>query len=471
METITADIAIIGAGSGGLSVAAGASQLGLKVVLFEAGEMGGDCLNTGCVPSKALIAAGKQAHAMRTASRFGIADVAPQVDWSAVKAHVRGVIDTIAPIDSQERFEGFGVRVVRAFARFTGPRTVTGGDVEVTAKRIVLASGGRPFIPPIPGLAETPHLTNETIFAVDPFPRHLIVLGAGPIGIELGQAFARLGAAVTILEAAEPLARFEPEARAVVLEALAREGVTLRAQTAATTVRRTDDGVAVTTSAGDEIEGSHLLVAVGRRANVENIGLEAAGIQVSRNGVVTDDRLRTTNPAVYAVGDVAGREQLTHAAGWHASALVRTLLFRAPTRADAVALPSAVYCEPELAMIGLTEAEARAQHGDAVRCVHWAAAENDRAQAERDTEGFVKIVTGRGGRILGATAVGAQAADLLAPIGLAMAQRLTIRALTGPVAPYPTRGELLKRAAGSFYTPTLFSDRTRAVVRFLWRLP
>lgn len=471
METITADIAIIGAGSGGLSVAAGASQLGLKVVLFEAGEMGGDCLNTGCVPSKALIAAGKQAHAMRTASRFGIADVEPQVNWAAVKAHVQGVIDTIAPIDSQERFEGFGVRVVRAFARFTGPRTVTGGDVEVTAKRIVLASGGRPFIPPIPGLAETPHLTNETIFAVDPFPRHLIVLGAGPIGIELGQAFARLGAAVTILEAAEPLARFEPEARALVLAALAHEGVTVRSATVATAVRSTDDGVAVTTAAGDVIEGSHLLVAVGRRANVENIGLEAAGVAVGRNGVETDAYLRTTNPAVYAVGDVAGREQLTHAAGWHASALVRTLLFRAATRADAVALPSAVYCEPELAMIGLTEAEARAHHGDKVKAVRWAAEENDRALAERDVEGFVKIVTGPGGRILGATAVGAQAADLLAPIGLAMAQRLTIRALTGPVAAYPTRGELLKRAAGSFYTPTLFSDRTRALVRFLWRLP
>jgi pyruvate/2-oxoglutarate dehydrogenase complex dihydrolipoamide dehydrogenase (E3) component len=471
MERITADIAIIGAGSGGLSVAAGASQLGLKVVLFEAGEMGGDCLNTGCVPSKALIAAGKQARAMRTASRFGIADVEPQVDWAAVKAHVQGVIDTIAPIDSQERFEGFGVRVVRVFGRFTGPRTVTGGDVEVTAKRIVLASGGRPFIPPIPGLAQTPHLTNETIFALDRLPQHLIVLGAGPIGIELGQAFARLGSAVTILEAAEPLARFEPEARAVVLAALAHEGVTVRSATAATAVRATDSGVAVTTAAGDVIEGSHLLVAVGRRANVENIGLEAAGVAVGRNGVETDAYLRTTNPAVYAVGDVAGREQLTHAAGWHASALVRTLLFRAATRADAVALPSAVYCEPELAMIGLTEAEARAHHGDKVKAVRWAAEENDRAQAERDVEGFVKIVTGPGGRILGATAVGAQAADLLAPIGLAMAQRLTIRALTGPVAAYPTRGELLKRAAGSFYTPTLFSDRTRALVRFLWRLP
>jgi pyruvate/2-oxoglutarate dehydrogenase complex dihydrolipoamide dehydrogenase (E3) component len=471
MERITADIAIIGAGSGGLSVAAGASQLGLKVVLFEAGEMGGDCLNTGCVPSKALIAAGKQARAMRTASRFGIADVEPQVDWAAVKAHVQGVIDTIAPIDSQERFEGFGVRVVRAFARFTGPRTVTGGDVEVTAKRIVLASGGRPFIPPIPGLAQTPHLTNETIFALDRLPQHLIVLGAGPIGVELGQAFARLGSAVTILEAAEPLARFEPEARAVVLEALAHEGVTVRSATAATAVRVTDSGVAVTTAAGDVVEGSHLLVAVGRRANVENIGLEVAGVAIGRNGVETDAYLRTTNPAVYAVGDVAGREQLTHAAGWHASALVRTLLFRAATRADAVALPSAVYCEPELAMIGLTEAEARAHHGDKVKAVRWAAEENDRAQAERDVEGFVKIVTGPAGRILGATAVGAQAADLLAPIGLAMAQRLTIRALTGPVAAYPTRGELLKRAAGSFYTPTLFSDRTRALVRFLWRLP
>lgn len=473
-EQIRADLAVIGGGSGGLSVAAGAAQLGLKVVLFEAGEMGGDCLNSGCVPSKAILAAAHAAQAMRDAGRFGLAPAAPQIDWAAVKAHVRGVIDTIAPIDSQERFEGLGVRVVREFARFESPRVVGSESVSVSARRIVLAAGGRAAIPPIPGLAEAPYLTNETIFSAPDFPRHLLVLGAGPIGIELGQAFRRLGAEVTLIDAATALAREDAEAAEVVKDALRAEGVALieRAKVTAASheagcirLAAEVDGVA------RMIEGSHLLVAVGRKPAFAGLNLEAAGIECDGKGVKTRPNLRTSNPRVWAVGDIAGREQLTHAAGWHASAFVRSALFKATTRADATPMPRAVYCDPELAQVGLTEAEARDRHGDTVKTVRWDFHENDRAQAERDARGFVKLVIGKGGRLLGATCVGQNAGDLIQSVTLAMSAGLKVRALTGFLAAYPTRGEAVKRAAGAYFTPVLFSPRTKALVGLLQRLP
>lgn len=464
---LTVDLCVIGAGAGGLSVAAGASQLGLKVVLFEAGEMGGDCLNTGCVPSKALITAGKAAHAMRHAARFGITPVEPRIDWAGVKAHLRHVIDTIAPIDSQERFEGLGVTVVREWARFADPVTVESDSLRVRAKRFVLASGAEAFVPPIPGLAETPYLTNETIFSAPEFPARLIVLGGGAIGVELGQAFARLGAAVTIVEAETLLARFESEAAGLVRASLQADGVRLHEKARAVAARPDGAGVAITLDTGVVVEGSHLLVAVGRKARIEGIGLDAAGVEVSARGVKTDPFLRTTNPRIYAVGDVAGREALTHAAGWHASALVRTLLFRSATRADGVAMPAAVYCDPGVAMIGASPDAPPA----GAKVLRWSFEENDRAQAERATEGFAKLVVGKGGRILGASIVGEGAGDLVHMAAFAMANGIGVRGLTKPVAPYPTRGEILKRLGSAYYTPTLFSERTRNLVRMLWRLP
>jgi pyruvate/2-oxoglutarate dehydrogenase complex dihydrolipoamide dehydrogenase (E3) component len=475
MKAISADIAVIGAGSGGLSVAAGAAQLGLRVVLFERGEMGGDCLNHGCVPSKALIAAGKAAQAFRTAERFGVASAEPQIDWAAVKAHVAGVIATIAPIDSQERFEGLGVTVVRESARFADPRTVISDSMRVRADRIVIATGARAFVPDIPGLADTPFLTNETIFSAPAFPRRLIILGAGPIGIELGQAFRRLGAEVTILEAARALGLFDADAATLAVEALRREGVIVREGAKAVAVSRSGDGVRVDveeTGGRSTVEGSHLLVAIGRRAVIDGLDLDRGGVRATAKGVETDAFLRSvSNPRVYAVGDVAGREQLTHAAGWHASAFVRTALFKARTRADAAPMPAAVYCDPEIAQIGLNEADARARHGHKVRVVSWPFHDNDRAQAERAADGFARLVVGPRGRILGATVVGDGAADIIQIAGVAMANGLGLRALTNIVAPYPTRGEIVKRAAGAYYTPLLFSAGTRRLVNVLKRLP
>lgn len=471
MKTLKADLAVIGAGSGGLSVASGAAQLGLRVVLFERGAMGGDCLNTGCVPSKALIAAARRAHQMRTATLFGITSVSPQVDWRAVRAHINGVIETIAPIDSQERFEGLGCIVVREHARFVGPRTVESDTVRVEARRIVVAAGGRAAIPDIPGIDDVRVLTNETIFQIDALPSHLVVLGAGPIGVELGQAFRRLGAAVTLIEAMAPLGRFDPELAGLAVAGLSHEGVNIRQGVRVVRVDPDGDAIRLLLSDGETLRASHVLAAAGRTANVEGLNLDAAGIAYTAKGVQTDDTLRTSNPRVWAVGDIAGREQLTHAAGWHASVFVRRVLFRAGGNAASAPMPAAVYTDPELAHIGLTEAQARERHGDRVKVSRWRFEENDRAQAERSTEGLVKIVIDAKGAILGGGIVGEGAGDLLQIVGLAMANGLKLRALTAQIAPYPTRGEAVKRAASAHFAPLVFGPRARALVGFLSRLP
>lgn len=475
MNDYKPDLCIIGAGSAGLSLAAGAAQLGLSVVLFEAGEMGGDCLNYGCVPSKALIAAAHQAHAIREAAKFGIAASEPQIDWAAVKAHVKGVIAAIAPNDSQERFEGFGVVVIRERAHFTDADTVVSESARVRAKRFVIATGSRAMVPPIPGFDQTPNLTNETIFDIDQAPRHLLVLGGGAIGIELGQAFARLGAQVTIVEAATALGASDREAAEIVLAQLKRENIDVlegwRAQSAASTANGVTLQIADAHGAARALEGSHLLVAAGRAPNFEGLGLAEAGVAFDKRRITTSSTLRSTsNAKVWALGDAAGGG-FTHTAGWHASVFVRNVLFKARAPADALAMPAVTFSDPELAQIGLTEAQARERFGDSIKTTRWTFEENDRAQAQRQTEGFCKIVIGKGGAILGATIVGADAGELIAPIALAMSSKLGVRALTGPVLPYPTRSEIWKRAAGAHFTPTLFSGPTRALVGLLKRIP
>ncbi|MEM9013761.1 MAG: FAD-dependent oxidoreductase [Pseudomonadota bacterium] len=464
-QSINADLCIIGAGSAGLSVAAGAAQLGRNVVLIEKGEMGGDCLNYGCVPSKALLAAAARAQAFRTSQKFGIAPAEPKVDFPAVMAHVREVIDTIAPIDSQERFEGLGVTVLRDHAEFTGERQVKAGATLVDAKHIVIATGSTPFVPPIDGLAETPFLTNETLFENTTLPEHLLVIGGGPIGVEMAQAHARLGARVTLLEGAPTiLGKDDPALVSILRDKLIEEGVTILENAAVEKVRRTDAGVAVI-AGGNEIAGSHLLVAVGRRPNVEGLNLEAAGVAYDRKGVTVNAYLRTTNRRVYAIGDVAGGRQFTHVAGYHASALVRTILFKAPTKNNEVIAPAVTYSDPELAQVGMTEAKA-AEQGP-IKTANWPFDENDRAQAERNTIGLVKVVTKPNGEILGASILGPGAGDLIQAWAYAIANKQKIRSFTNMISPYPTRGEANKRAAGAWYTPTLFSPRTRRLVSFL----
>ena len=468
---IKTDLCVIGAGSGGLAVAAGAVQMGAEVVLIEQGKMGGDCLNYGCVPSKALIAAGKAAHTIRSAGRFGVNGHEPAIDFPAVHAHVHGVIAGIAPHDSQERFEGLGVQVIRAHARFTGPQEVEAGGARIRARRFVVATGSSPAVPPVPGLAEMPYLTNETVFDLTERPEHLIVIGGGPIGCELAQAHRRLGARVTLLERFSILPKDDPAAVEVVRHHLLAEGIDLREQVEITEVGREGNGIAVTLNEGEfrqRITGSHVLVAAGRRANVDDLGLEAAGIEHSARGIQVDDRLRTSNKRVFAIGDVAGGFQFTHMAAYHAGIVIRNALFKLPAKVDERAVPWVTYTAPELAHVGLTEIMAK-DRGVALSPLTWPFADNDRAQAERATAGFVKALVDRRGRVRGATIVGEHAGELIQPWALAVGQGLKIGALAQLIAPYPTLGEASKRAAGSFYTPTLFGPRTRKIVRFLQR--
>ncbi|HYG91911.1 MAG TPA: FAD-dependent oxidoreductase [Azospirillum sp.] len=464
-ERIQCDICVIGAGSGGLSVAAAAAQMGAKTVLIERGAMGGDCLNTGCVPSKALLAAAKAAQAVRTAGKFGINGHQPAIDFAAVHAHVRGVIAGIAPHDSQERFEGLGVRVIRASAQFTGPDCVEVDGVAVRARRFVLATGSRAAVPPIPGIDGVPYLTNETIFERTAAPEHLVVLGGGPVGLEMAQAHRRLGARVTVVEKLSLLPRDDPELVEVVRRRLRSEGVDLIEGVGVAAVARAGNGIAAVLDDDRRIEGSDLLVAAGRRPNVEDMNLEAAGIEASRGGVVTDKRLRTTNRRVFAVGDVTGGPAFTHVAGYHAGIVVRNALFRLPAKVTYAALPWVTYTEPELAQVGPTEAEARAAYGT-IDVLRTPFADNDRAHTEGETDGLVKVMAHRG-RVIGASIVGPHAGEQLALWCLAVAQRAKVSTLAGLVLPYPTLSEAGKRAAGSLFTPTLFSGRTRALVRAL----
>jgi pyruvate/2-oxoglutarate dehydrogenase complex dihydrolipoamide dehydrogenase (E3) component len=472
-ERLAADICVIGAGSGGLSVAAGASELGMKTVLFERAKMGGDCLNYGCVPSKSLLAAAKRVKAARFNGAFGLSDAPPTVDFPAVMRHVHEVIAAIAPNDSVERFEGMGVRVIQASARFAGPQEVAAGDLVVAARRIVIATGSAPSVPPIPGLKDVPFLTNETVFENTVLPEHLIVIGGGPIGLEMAQAHRLLGARVTVLEAARILAKDDPELAELLIQRLVADGVAIEAGVKIRRVERAGTRIAAVLEDGAgerRIEGSHLLVATGRRANLAGLDLDKAGIKTDeRGGLILDRRLRTTNRRVYAVGDAAGGPQFTHIAGYHAGIVIRNALFRLPAKVDYRALPWVTYTDPELAQIGMTEAEALKAHPGDVQVLRWPFHENDRAQAERETHGLVKVLVRRSGRVLGASMIGAHAGELIQPWGLAISGGLKLSTMAGFIAPYPTLAEVNKRAAGSFYTPKLFSERTRRIVRLLAR--
>jgi pyruvate/2-oxoglutarate dehydrogenase complex dihydrolipoamide dehydrogenase (E3) component len=456
MTVIETDICVIGAGSGGLSVAAGAVQMGARVVLIEAGEMGGDCLNAGCVPSKALIAAAKVAEAQRRGFR-GITPVAPQVDFGAVKDHVAAVIAQIAPVDSQERFEGLGCTVIRAFARFTGPGEVEAGGTRVRARRFVIATGSRPFVPPIPGVEATPYLTNETIFDLREKPGHLIVIGGGPIGVEMAQAHRRLGCEVTVIEGAKVLGREDPELATVVVDALRAEGIRLVEGQPVVRLGGTEGAVEVTLGDGSQVTGTHLLMAVGRKVALADMGLDAAGVAHTPKGVTVDARLRSTNRRVFAVGDAAGGLQFTHVAGWHAGIVIRQAVLGLPAKADPRAVPRATFTEPELAHVGLTEDEARKAHGDKLTVIRADLHHNDRAIAEGKAKGFAKVMIVKG-RPVGASIVGPQAGEMIGLWALALSARLKMSAVAGMIAPYPTLGEVSKRAAGAYFSPQLFAN-------------
>ncbi|MTI03207.1 NAD(P)/FAD-dependent oxidoreductase [Roseibium sp. RKSG952] len=469
MQELKTDILVIGAGSGGLSVAAGASQMGADVILLEGHKMGGDCLNFGCVPSKALIASGKAAYAQAHSSAFGVADATPQVNYASAMEHVRDVIAQIEPMDSQERFEGFGVRVIREYGTFISPTQVQAGNNVITARRVVVATGSSPLVPPIPGLDQVPHFTNETIFDLRDKPEHLLIIGAGPIGMEMAQAHIRLGCKVTVIEGMTALGKDDPEAAAIVIDSLRVEGVEIHEKEMVAQIRGTAGAVEVVTENGDIYAGSHLLIAAGRKANIERLNLEAAGIDRTRTGIKTDASLRTSNRRVYAIGDVAGGMQFTHVAGYQAGVIIRSALFGLPSKAKTSHIPWATYTDPELAQVGLTEAQAREQHGDKLEIARFDYHHNDRAVAERKTKGFIKAMVVKG-RPVGVTIVGHQAGELINLWSLALANNLKMGQIAAMVSPYPTIGELNKRVAGAYFSPRLFENQTvKRVVRFVQR--
>jgi len=443
--------------------------MGADVVLLEGHKMGGDCLNYGCVPSKALLASAKAAYGQAHASAFGVGDVTPQIDYAAAKDHVAQVIAQISPVDSQERFEGFGVRVIREFGSFLSPTEVQAGDHIITARRIVIATGSSPLVPPIPGLDSVPYETNETLFELRDKPRHLLILGGGPIGMEMAQAHIRLGCKVTVIEGAKALGRDDPELAAVVLDALRAEGVTVAEGAMAAHISGQAGAIDVQAQDGRVFSGTHLLVALGRKTNTDRLNLDAAGIETTRAGIKVDASLRSSNRRVYAIGDVAGGLQFTHVAGYHAGVIIKSALFGLPSKANTAHVPWATYTDPELAQVGLAEAEARAQHGTRLEVARFDFHHNDRAIAERKTTGFIKVMVVKG-RPVGVSIVGHQAGELINLWSLVIANRLKMGQVAAMVSPYPTIGEVNKRAAGAYFSPRLFDNPTvKRVVGFVQR--
>lgn len=466
------DLAVIGAGAAGLSVTYVAAQLGLRVALIERARMGGDCLNVGCVPSKALLAAGHAASAVRGAGRFGVDAPEPAIRWDGVRAHVHGAIAALTPADTVERYEGLGATVLKAHARFVGLDALDVGGRRITARRIVVAAGSRAVVPDVPGLDQVPYLTNETLFDLAERPEHLLILGGGPIGLEMAQAHAALGARVTVVQRGAIAPKEEPELVDGLRAALLAQGVVLHEHAE---VRAVEPGPVLVLKDGRRVVGSHLLVAVGRVPSLDGLDLPAGRVRVTDKGVATDAGLRSpTNRVVYAAGDIAdpvgiGPRYFTHIGSYHAGIIVRRALFRVPAKLDYAALPRVTYTDPELAQVGLTEAEARAA-GHEVEVLSWSLTENDRAVTEGDTAGRVKLVVS-GGRVLGAGILAPHAGEMIGMWTLAIQERVALSKLAGMIVPYPTRAEAGKRAAGTQFTPRLFAPKPRLLARLFARLP
>lgn len=464
------DFCVIGAGSGGLSFAAGAAQMGASVVLIEKGKMGGDCLNTGCVPSKALLAAAKVGHIIQESPRFGWKTAFPTLDFKKVHQHVHDVIAAIAPHDSVERFEGLGVTVIQEEAKFLDEKTVETPNYVIQAKRYIVATGSISFIPPIEGLDLIPTFTNESIFNLQELPEHLVVIGGGPIGIEMAQAFRRFGSQVTVLEAALALPKDDPEIVGQLKKILIQEGIVIHEHVRILSCSKTDSRVhlACTDPQGQpfEVVASHVLVATGRRPNINALNLKAAEIEFTPKGIVVDATLRTSNPRIYAVGDCTGGYQFTHMAGYHAGLVIRNSIFRLRSKIETRAIPWVTYTDPELAHVGFLESQLQTENIK-YRVLRLPFGANDRAQAEGKTLGEIKVLVSQKGAVLGATILGSQAGELIYPWVMAIQNKLALSAITSSIAPYPTMNELSKRVAGSFYTEKLFGPFMKKVVRFI----
>ncbi len=467
------DICVIGAGAGGLSLAAGAAQMGARVALVERSKMGGECLHHGCVPSKALLAAAGKAQSMREAPSFGIISEGMRIDMQQVHRHVRESIAAIAPHDSQERFESLGVHVLRASARFVDHSQIQAGEQCIRARYFVIATGSSPFVPAIPGLEKVAWMTNETLFDIREPIEHLLVIGGGAVGLEMAQAIRRLGARVTVMES-QPrlLPREDPECVDLIVQTMRKEGVEFIIGGSDPQIEAGEDGSILAHCRNHarhiHVRASHLLIATGRRANVQGLELENAGVRHDKRGIIVDARMRTSNRRIYAIGDVTGHWQFTHIASQQANVVLRNILFGLPTRMSYRAAPRVIYSDPELAQVGMLASEAKRQ-GITHRIRYWPWERNDRARIERRCEGLTKVVLRPNGKILGVSIVGLHAGELIQPWVLALHRGLSIRHMASMIAPYPTLAESNRHIAGDFYRERLFSERTRGIVRLLLR--
>lgn len=471
-ETITPDLCIIGGGSGGIAAAVGAAAFGVHVVLIERGRLGGDRLYQGCVPAKALLAAAQRAHEMRDAGRFGIRPVEPDIDHKAVAGHVHSIMAELANNDAAERLDGLGVDVIKADARFLDRNTVVAGDRLIKARRFIIATGSSPLVPPIPGLDRVPFFTNETIFDNNRRLSHLLVIGGGAIGLELAQAHRRLGSEVTVLEAEKALGRDDQELARHVVKRLQEEGIRILENARVERIEPFGANIRVvfaTQGRSYAVEGSDLLLAVGRTPTLSGLNLDGAGIRYDARGIMVGRGLKTSNRRVYAIGDATGLMNLTHVAQYHARAAVRNALFRMPIRVDHGAVPWVTFTDPELAHVGLTEEEARERHGK-LQILRWPYSENDRAHAERRTDGFLKVIATQRGRILGAGMVGAQASELIQLWSLAMQKNISLRVMADFISPYPTLSEMNKRAAMSAFVAVPQNVFLRRLIGWLARM-
>jgi pyruvate/2-oxoglutarate dehydrogenase complex dihydrolipoamide dehydrogenase (E3) component len=472
LTRVDADVCVIGGGPGGLAVATGAAAFGRRVVLVEKDRLGGNSAVSGSVPSHALLAAAHRAHLIRSCAAFGIAPTEPAIDFAAVHRHVRSIVEDIGRTDSAARFRALGIQVIQAPARFTGPSTVAAGDFLISARRIVIATGSVPVIPPIAGLDSIRYFTNETIFENSVLPEHLIIAGAGPFGIEMAQAHRRLGARVTVLDVRKALPRYDPEMSGRLLDLLRREGVEIREGVGVTAVQPAEGGFKAELSGPkgmESIQGSCLLLATGRQPNVSGLALSAAGIRFDKSGISVDAGLRTSNRKVFAIGDAAGGPAFTHVAEHHAATVLRRILFRMPAKVTADLVPWVTFTAPELAQIGTSEAVAAARN-IRVRILRWPFRLNDRALTERAADGHVKVVTDRRGRILGASILGAGAGELIQVWSLAISEHLNIRDMAGSIPPYPTFGDVNRRTALRFFTDSPANPLLRRLTGWLAKL-
>ena len=461
------DLVIIGAGSGGLTAAGFAAQLGARVALVEKNRVGGDCTWTGCVPSKALLKVAKIAHNVRTASRYGVHTNPPVVAMEQVRKYVQGAVQQVYQFETPEELSQQGIEVVMGGARFLDPRTIAVGARTIRAKKFLLTTGARPVIPEIPGLNEVPFITYEQIFENERLPNALIVVGAGPIGMEMAQAYRRLGCKVSVV-ATRLFPKEEPEARDVMRQVFEREGIEFT-WGKALSARKDGEVLKVPTDQG-EASGDMLLIAAGRKPSVEGLDLEKAGVNYSATGIPVDDRLRTNVKHIYAAGDVAGGLQFTHFAGWQAFQAVRNALLPGESSGFSELVPRVTFTDPEVAQVGLSEDQARAKFGDSVRVGRWDMGHTDRAVCEDDTEGFLKLVAKKDGAVLGGTIVAGRAGEAITELIVAISQGMKVADIAGAIHAYPTCSTAVQQLTADMAIRNKVSGISGRVIRALAKI-